>query len=86
MDERIFTYDFRQTYNKILDYGSYVKRYVVIAIPSVSRDLRIHFLDEVYMLTKNIFYDTYNKGSIRMKYLIEKSKTKIKVLDIISMI
>ena len=37
-------------------------------IPENKRNLRIHFQDE---MSKNMFYATYNKGNIRMKYLVE---------------
>lgn len=67
-------------YNKILDYSSYVKQYVVVCIPNNHRDLRIHFLDELYMLSKNMFYATYNKGNVRMKYLIEM-QVNISLMD-----
>lgn len=42
-------------YNKILDYSSYVKQYVVVCIPNNHRNIRIHFLDELYMLSKICF-------------------------------
>lgn len=58
-------------YGKILDFNNYINRFVINCIPEVHRNLRIHFLDEAFMLTKNMFYATYNKGNIRMKYLIE---------------
>lgn len=58
-------------YNKILDFNNYVDQYIMNGIPEVHRNLRIHFQDESFMLTKNMFYATYNKGNIRMKYLIE---------------
>lgn len=52
-------------------------------IPNVRRDLRIHLLDEVYMLSKNMFYATYNKGNIRIKYLIEM-QVNISLIDMMS--
>lgn len=58
-------------YNKLVDYNKYVKQYVIVSIPSVYRDLRIHLLDELYFLSRNMFSATYNKGNIRMKSLIE---------------
>ena len=67
-------------YSKIIDYSSYVKQYVVVCIPNNQRNLRIHFLDEVYSLSKNMFYATYNKGSIRMKYLIDM-QVNISLMD-----
>lgn len=67
-------------YNKIIDYSSYVKQYVVGNIPNNQRNLRIHFLDEVYSLSKNMFYATYNKGSVRVKHLIEM-QVNISLMD-----
>jgi len=58
-------------YNKILDLNKYIRNYIIHSIPSVHRDLKIHIQDECYNLAKNMFYATYNKGNIRMKYLIE---------------
>ena len=58
-------------YNKITDHNLYLKTCLMSDIPANSRDLRIHMLDEVYNLAKNMFSAIYNKGNIRMKYLIE---------------
>ena len=58
-------------YNKITDYNLYLKTYLMSDIPANSRDLRIHMLDEAYNLAKNMFSAIYNKGNIKMKYLIE---------------
>ena len=58
-------------YNKVVDLDNYINRYIANNISSVHRDIRIHLLDEIYNLSKNIFYALYNKGNIRMKYLIE---------------
>lgn len=69
-------------YSKILDFNHYVRTYIVNTIPSVHRDLRIHLLDEIFLLTKNLFYATYNKGNIRMKYLIE-IKVNLSIIDML---
>lgn len=69
-------------YSKVLDFNHYVRTYIVNTIPSVHRDLRIHLLDECYLLTKNLFYATYNKGNIRMKYLIE-IKVNLSAIDML---
>ena len=69
-------------YNKILDFNKYVREYICVCIPSVNRDLRIHLLDECYNLFKNMLYATYNKGNIRMKYLIE-IKVNISLIDML---
>lgn len=58
-------------YNKISTFNKYSRRYILTAIPKVNNDLKIHYADELYNLTKNMLYATYNKGNIRMKYLIE---------------
>ena len=67
-------------YNKITDYNLYLKTYLMSDIPANSRDLRIHMLDEAYNLAKNMFSAIYNKGNIRMKYLIEM-QINISLLD-----
>lgn len=69
-------------YNKINDFNNYVRTYLVINIPNIHRDIRIHLLDECYNLAKNMFLATYNKGSIRMKYLIE-IKVNISLIDML---
>lgn len=58
-------------YNKILELDDYTTRYIVVSIPKVYNNIRIHFQDEMYNLKKNMFYAVYNKGNIRMKYLVE---------------
>lgn len=74
-------YDFT-IYNKILDYSQYIRTYISSSIPSAYRDLRIHLLDEVYNLSKNMFYAIYNKGNIRMKYVIEM-QVNISLIDML---
>lgn len=74
-------YDFT-IYNKILDYSQYIRTYISSSIPSAHRDLRIHLLDEVYNLSKNMFYAIYNKGNIRMKYVIEM-QINISLIDML---
>lgn len=58
-------------YNKILDYTNYINTYVAPNIPANRRDIRIHLLDEIYLLAKNMFYATYTKGNIRSKYIVD---------------
>lgn len=67
----------------MLDYTSYVKTYIIPAIPSNNRDIRIHFLDELYELPKNMFYATYTKGNIRSKYLVD-IQVNISLLDMMT--
>ena len=58
-------------YNKINDYNKYIRNEVIPTIPKVHRDVKIHLADEAYNLVRNLFFAVYNKGNIRMKYLIE---------------
>ena len=67
-------------YNKLLDFNKYVKQYIAVQIPSVHRDLRIHLLDQMYQLSSHLFSATYNKGNIRMKYIIEM-QVDVSLLD-----
>lgn len=76
------SYDFT-IYNKIIDYNKYIKQYITVSIPSNQRDLRIHFLDEAYLLSKNMFSAIYNKGNIRMKHIIEM-QINISLLDMMT--
>lgn len=75
------SYDFT-IYNKILDYSQYVRTHIANSIPSINRDIRIHLLDEIYNLSKNMFYAIYNKGNIRMKYIIEM-QVNISLIDML---
>ena len=70
-------------YNKITDYNLYLKTYLMSSIPANYRDLRIHMLDEVYNLAKNMFSAIYNKGNIRMKHLTEM-QVNISLLDMMT--
>lgn len=76
------SYDFT-IYNKIIDYNKYVKQYLTVSIPSNQRDIRIHFLDEIYLLSRNMFSAIYNKGNIRMKYIVEM-QINISMLDMMT--
>ncbi len=75
------TYDFK-LYNKILGYNKYVRTYITCSIPSINRDLRIHLLDEIYNLSKNMFYAIYNKGNIRMKHIVDM-QINISLIDML---
>ena len=70
-------------YSKILDYTVYVKTYITCAIPGNNRDIRIHLLDELYALTKNMFYATYTKGNVRNKHLID-IQVSISLIDMMT--
>lgn len=52
-------------------------------IPNIYRDLRIHLLDEIYYLKKNLLYAQCNRGNIRIKYITEMI-VNISMLDLIS--
>ena len=69
-------------YAKVSDCNNYIRKYIVVNIPNIHRDIRIHLLDECFYLYKNMLYATYNKGNIRMKYLIEL-KVNISMIDIL---
>lgn len=75
------SYDFT-IYNKILDYNQYVRTYIAVSIPNINRDIRIHLLDEIYNLSKNMFYAIYNKGNIRMKHIIEM-QVNVSLIDML---
>lgn len=69
-------------YAKVSDCNNYIKKYIVVNIPNIHRDIRIHLLDECFNLYKNMLYATYNKGNIRMKYLIE-IRVNLSLIDIL---
>jgi len=70
-------------YTEILRYSKYIRQYVLANIPNVHRDLRIHLMDEVNGLLRNLVSAESTKGNIRMKYITEMI-INIKMLDIIS--
>ena len=70
-------------YNKILDYSKYVRTNILITIPIIHRDVKIHLADEIYNLSKLLFLAVYNKGNVRMKYLIEIQAT-ISCIDMLT--
>lgn len=49
----------------------YVRDNIANAIPSVHRDIKIHLLDELYNVIRNLHFAIYNKGNIRIKYITE---------------
>lgn len=57
--------------SKVLEFDKYVRQHIISIIPSKDRDIRIHFLDELYNVVKNLHYAVYTKGNIRVKYLTE---------------
>ncbi len=70
-------------YRKVLDYETYVRKYVVINIPSVHRDIRIRFLDEIYQLIRNLYEAIYTKGNIRIKNITE-IQVSVSLLDFLT--
>lgn len=67
-------------YNKIIAFTKYSRSYILTTIPKIHSDIKIHYADELYNLTKNMYYATYNKGNIRMKYLVE-SQVNLGMID-----
>ena len=70
-------------YNKIIDFSKYVRTNILITIPIIHRDVKIHLADEIYNLSKLLFLAVYNKGNVRMKYLIELQAT-LSCIDMLS--
>jgi len=66
-------------YRQLADLVSYVNTYITNTIPSVHRDTRIHLLDEIYNLRKNILYSINTIDDNRINYLID---TKMNILMI----
>ena len=74
-------YDFT-IYNKVCDFNDYVRINIANSIPSIYRDIRIHLLDECYILVSLLFSAIYNKGNIRMKYLVDL-KIKLSLINML---
>ena len=70
-------------YNKIIDFSIFVRTNILISIPIIHRDVKIHLADEIYNLSKLLFLAVYNKGNVRMKYLVEMQAT-ISCIDMLS--
>ena len=68
--------------NKVKRLIIYSRNNIINSIPKIHTDIRIKYTDELYALSKNILYASYNKGNIRMKYLIE-IQTNISFLDML---
>lgn len=69
-------------FSKILKFEDYTRKYIINSIPKTHCDLRIHLTDELYYLSKNLFYASNNKGNIRMKYLVEM-QVNISMIDML---
>ena len=50
-------------YTEIINYNRYVRTYISSMIPIIHRDLRIHLMDEIYNLERNLIL-TENKKEI----------------------
>ena len=70
-------------YREVVNYSNYVRKYVNSNISSVNRDLRIHLMDEIYNLERNLVSAESTRGNIRVKYITEMIINE-KMLDIIS--
>lgn len=66
--------------DKIANYDLYIRKYIVNNIPKIHNDLRIHILDELYELIKNIKLSSLTKGNIQIKHLTD-SLLNISMLD-----
>ena len=66
--------------DKIKDYDLYTRKYVINDIPKVHNDIRIHILDELFELVKNVKLSSFTKGNVQVKNLISVL-TNISVLD-----
>lgn len=66
--------------DKIKDYDLYTRKYVINDIPKVYNDIRIHILDELFELVKNVKLSSFTKGNVQVKNLISVL-TNISVLD-----
>lgn len=57
--------------DKVSDFDLYIRNYVLCDIPKTYNDIRIHTLDELYNLVKNIKFSSITKGNIQNKYLTD---------------
>ena len=69
-------------YNEVISFSKYIRRYVIGDITSIHRDLRIHLLDEIYNLKRDLISAINNKGNIRSKN-INDMLISIAMIDII---
>jgi len=70
-------------YNKVLQYNKYIRKYILISIPKIHRDLKIRMADESYNLTRYLYEAEFTKGNIRLKNINEMLVT-ISMLDFIT--
>ena len=69
-------------YSSLLKFTKYSRSYILTSVPKIHNDIKIHYQDELYNLSKNIFYATYSKGNIRIKYLTD-IQVSISLLDML---
>lgn len=81
-DNKVNKIDEFSLLKEAVKFSKYSRKYILVSIPKIHNDLRIHLQDETHNLVKNILYATYNKGNIRMKYLVELL-VSISMIDVI---
>ena len=66
-------YDTEEFYirSKMIELDKYIRKFLVNSIPSNNRDLRIHLLDELYSMIKNLHYAIANNKNIRIKSITD---------------
>ena len=66
-------YDTEEFYirTKMLNLDKYIRKYLVNSIPSVNRDIKIHLVDELYEMIKNLHYAIANSKNIRIKNITD---------------
>lgn len=69
-------------FNRILEFRKYTRSYLLVNIPKVHSDIRIHFTDESYKLVENLYMATYSKGNVRCKCITEML-VRISLLDML---
>lgn len=69
-------------YNQILEFRKYTRTYLLVNIPKVHSDIRIHFTDESYKLVELLYMAIYTKGNIRYKNITEML-VRISLLDML---
>lgn len=58
-------------YNKMLEFRKYTRSYLLVNIPKVHSDIRIHFTDESYKMIELLYNAIYTKGNVRNKNITE---------------
>lgn len=69
-------------YNRILEFRKYTRNYLLVNIPKIHSDIRIHFTDESYKMVELLYNAIYTKGNIRNKNITE-ILVRISLLDMI---